>query len=119
MRVQLPWPTTANRRLSVYRGRMLATSQYREWKERAAEYLLAQLIGTPKLRGRCQVLIEAWPPDHRRRDIDNVVKPALDALVRARLIGDDFDVERITVQRCVVWPTGRLILHVEEIAPGQ
>lgn len=43
--------------------------------------------------------IEASPPDRRRRDLDNIIKAVLDALVACRCITDDQQVQELRVAR--------------------
>lgn len=55
--------------------------------------------GMPMVRGGVSVEIVAHPPDKRRRDIDNLLKSAIDALQHAGLIEDDSNVEFLTIRR--------------------
>jgi len=48
-----------------------------------------------------EVAIEAYPPDRRRRDLDNLLKPILDALQYAELFTDDSQVRAITIRFAV------------------
>lgn len=45
------------------------------------------------------IQIDAYPPDRRRRDIDNILKSLLDALQHASLYKDDNQIEGIHIQR--------------------
>ena len=106
MRLELPWPPSANRRLVPARGRWVTAPAYRAWQERAAEALLHW----PTYKGnlwipsdRLAVFIEACPPDNRRRDLDGLIKAPLDALVRARIVADD-STRHITHVACYLGP---------------
>ncbi len=61
------------------------------------------------------VTIHAYPPDKRKRDIDNVIKPLLDSLVRGGLILDDSQISRLTIERCEIIKAGKVILIIQEI----
>jgi Holliday junction resolvase RusA-like endonuclease len=63
------------------------TKQYRHWRK-VAELMIA---GTRPHRFTRTVRIELafTPPDRRRRDPDNHVKPTIDALVAGRVLVDD------------------------------
>ncbi len=58
------------------------------------------------MRGRIAVNIELTAPDRRKRDIDNHIKPVLDALEAAGVYENDSQIDEIRINR----------LHVE--APG-
>jgi len=63
-------------------------------------------------------LIELFPPDRRRRDVDNAMKSLLDALAHGGAYHDDSQIARLTVQRRGVVPAGkvhvRLAVHRDE-----
>ena len=48
---------------------------------------------------RLSVLINAYPPDRRKRDLDNILKSLLDALQHARVYPDDSQIDRLTIIR--------------------
>lgn len=62
-----------------------------------------------------QVYIDLYPPDNRRRDIDNSIKVLLDSLVRGGLIQDDSQISRLNVQRMGIIPDGKVLVKVSEI----
>ncbi|MCW0370256.1 hypothetical protein NB710_001193 [Xanthomonas sacchari] len=46
-----------------------------------------------------EVSIDAWLPDQRRRDIDNILKAPLDALTHAGLWDDDYQVMGLAIRK--------------------
>lgn len=69
----------------------------------AVEYLVRNIApqdGTPALpiAGHLSVVICAFPPDRRRRDLDNLLKATLDALARAGVYEDDSQIKRIEME---------------------
>ena len=76
--------------------------------------LLAAYRGAAPLRGRLELLVEVFPPDTRRRDLDNVQKALLDALQRAEVYLDDSQIDRIEVRRGSVVPGGKVLVQVTE-----
>ena len=51
-----------------------------------------------KLAGKVKFTAEFYPPDSRRRDLDNVLKCTLDALVHAGLMEDDSQIKHLDVR---------------------
>ena len=49
---------------------------------------MAARIPGPPAEGPVEVTIQAHPPDKRRRDLDNIIKPVLDALEGPILVDD-------------------------------
>jgi crossover junction endodeoxyribonuclease RusA len=60
--------------------------------------------------------MDAYPPDHRRRDIDNLIKATADALQHAGVYEDDSQVDLLVVRRCEPdRPRGHVEVRVEEL----
>lgn len=51
------------------------------------------------LLGPLAMLIEAYPPDKRRRDLDNLLKAVLDALQHGGAYADDSQITDLTIRR--------------------
>lgn len=83
----LPYPPSANRLWRYVGGRAIKSADYRRWLEEAAWRVVEQK--PQRLRGRYCLSIHACPPDHRRRDVDNLIKPLSDALAQAGVVADD------------------------------
>jgi len=65
---------------------------------------------------RLFISVTAFPPDRRARDLDNLLKPLLDAMQHARLFDDDSQVDRLLIERGnVIGKPGQLQVTVEEI----
>jgi len=60
--------------------------------------------------------MDAFPPDRRRRDLDNLLKSVLDALEHAGVYADDSQVDLLVVRRCEVdRPHGHVEVRVEHL----
>jgi crossover junction endodeoxyribonuclease RusA len=58
--------------------------------------------------------MDAFPPDRRRRDLDNLAKPTLDALEHAGVYEDDSQIDLLIIRRRDVVDGGRLEASVTE-----
>lgn len=109
----LPWPPSVNHYYRRVGNATLISREGRRYRRRIhGEALLA---GSPRVEGRLAVRIAASPPDHRRRDLDNVQKALLDALQHAGVYGDDSQIDRITVERAGVVEGGRVVVEISEM----
>jgi crossover junction endodeoxyribonuclease RusA len=60
--------------------------------------------------------MDAFPPDRRRRDLDNLLKPTLDALQHGGVYEDDSQVDLLVVRRCETdRPDGHVAIRVEPL----
>lgn len=88
----IPRPPSLNGIYANRSGGRLKTSEYKKWREVAAWEIKAQ---RPKpFIGNITVSLEVGKP--RRGDIDNRIKPVLDALQEAGVIENDSKVDKIT-----------------------
>lgn len=87
----LPWPPSVNTYWRTYNGRMLISAKGREYRNAVGTQVIVQR-GSKHLTGSLVVVIEAWRPDKRRRDLDNLLKATLDALAHAGVYEDDSQV---------------------------
>ena len=70
--------------------------------------------GKKQFQGKVKVTIEAYRPDKRRRDLDNLLKAPLDALTHAGVYQDD----ELIVDLRIFWAEdngGFIKVKVEEI----
>ena len=58
--------------------------------------------------------MDAFPPDKKKRDIDNLLKPTLDSLQHAGVFLDDNLVDLLIARRCEVVKGGRLDIRITE-----
>lgn len=84
----LPWPPSVNRYWRTFQGRMIISAEGREYRKAVADQVLIQR-GAKHYEGKLKVVIEAWRPDKRRRDLDNLLKAVLDSLTHAGVWADD------------------------------
>jgi crossover junction endodeoxyribonuclease RusA len=78
MILTLPWPPSVNRYWRQVNGRAILSADGRHYKQDVAA--LCFTAGVQPEMGPVVVDIVAFPPDRRRRDLDNLLKATLDSL---------------------------------------
>ena len=87
----LPWPPSVNRYWRTFQGRMIISAEGRTYRKAVGDQVLIQR-GAKHYEGKLRVVIEAWRPDKRRRDLDNLLKAVLDSLTHAGVWVDDSNI---------------------------
>ncbi len=59
--------------------------------------------------------VEAYPPDKRCRDLDNILKIILDSLEGAQVFENDNQIDRILLERKETGKPGKVIVSIFEI----
>lgn len=108
----LPWPPSTNTYYRNVAGKMLISAAGRAYRAAVADQVLIQR-GAGQLAGRLAVTIVAHVPDKRRRDLDNMLKSALDSLTHAGVWLDDSQIDELAIRRGPVG--GMLKVSVREI----
>lgn len=106
MQITLPWPPSVNTywrhpTTGKLAGRHLISEQGRKYRE-AVRALVLESGRREKFTGPLSVHIEAFPPDRRRRDLDNILKSILDSLTYAGVWEDDYQVEELSIRRATI-----------------
>ena len=98
---RLPWPPTGNNHIRHVRGRHYPTQRFLDFK--AAVLAICGSDGE-QFDKPVTIHIKAWMPDRKIRDLDNLLKPTIDAIKDTNIIADDDwrYVWRKTVELCGV-----------------
>lgn len=110
--LELPWPPSVNHYYRHVGNRVLISKPGRTYRQTVVAMLRPRFRAP--LMGRLGVSIRAFPPDRRRRDLDNLQKCLLDSLQHARVYGDDSQIDSLSIVRCDPVPKGLLRVAIEE-----
>lgn len=114
----LPWPPSVN---SYWRhpttgalaGRHLISEEGRRYRTFVAELSRVNRWNNNQ-KGRLVVVVMAYPPDRRRRDLDNILKALLDSITHAGVIEDDSQIDDLRIVRRQPKPNGEILLTICE-----
>lgn len=106
----LPYPPSANHYWRMWRNRIVIGKEGRAYRTHVRSALQGR-VGEP-LTASLAVHVVAFPPDRRRRDIDNVQKALLDALEHAGVFRDDSQIVWLLTEKAEVVPGGKVIVTI-------
>lgn len=115
LQLVLPYPPTQNTAWRTGpRGNYLS-KRGREYRAEVREETWAQLpVGFTQLESMVLLAVTVYPPDKRIRDLDNILKPLIDALTHAGVWLDDYQVCEIHARRMDVKKPGAAIVTITE-----
>jgi len=111
--LELSYPPSINHYFSYYQGRPVLSKDARSYRHHVRRIAIAK--GIKPLMGPLHIHIDIFPPDKRRRDIDNCFKSVLDALQHAGVFWDD---SQIIVLHAVKYPAakdGCVVVKIHEM----
>lgn len=114
MTLELPWPPSINHYWRRH-GHVIHVSTAGTRFARLVALAVRSQFASAPIDMPVAILIEAWAATKRSWDVDNRIKPLLDALTRAELWRDDSvvrDCRIVDRGRC---RGGRVVLHVRPI----
>ena len=115
---ELPWPPSANHYWFLVAckggGRKVIGKKGKQFRECVAEHL--KDCDKALYEKRLEVSILVFPPDKRKRDLDNLLKASLDAIEQAGVFKDDAQIDRLTIIRSKQDPEkkGYMNVHIKE-----
>ncbi|EMA1799446.1 RusA family crossover junction endodeoxyribonuclease [Cronobacter turicensis] len=124
MKLTLPFPPSVNKywrapNKGPLAGRHLISAKGRAYQSEACAAIIEQLRKLPKPSSApAAVEIFLFPPDARRRDIDNYNKALFDALTHAGIWEDDSQIKRMLVEWGPVTPKGKVEITISKYEPA-
>ena len=115
--LHLSWPPTVNNYYKQTRsGIRYLDKKVREFRETVAQEIHEQVPGL-SLDNRLFMDVKLFPPDNRKRDLDNYMKGLLDALTDSGLIEDDSLIDQLHIYRGEVRKPGFCIIEISDAGP--
>ena len=115
MPLTLPYPPSVNhywRRVGLH---TLISREGRTFRRNVCALLGGGGPRKPPSGGRIALAMDAFPPDRRRRDLDNIQKPVLDALEHAGVYEDDSQIDLLITRRREAVADGRLTIEILDL----
>ena len=119
MILTLPYPPSINHYWRRVGPRTLISREGRTFRKNVCALLGGGGPRKPPAGGRIALAMDAFPPDRRRRDLDNIQKPVLDALEHAGVYEDDSQIDLLITRRCEPAKGGRLDIRIDELPLGR
>ena len=105
------WPPTSNSYYRNVNGRMVMSKKGREF----LQYGLTLIPQREALTGKLYVRVKLYPPDRRKRDIDNHLKALLDLMTKAGVWNDDSQVDFLSVSREDIVKKGKVSIEIWQL----
>ena len=115
MVMSLPYPPSINHYWRRVGPRTLISREGRTFRTNVCALLGGGGPRKPPAGGRIALCMDAFPPDRRRRDLDNLIKATADALQHAGVYEDDSLIDLLLVRRRNTVAGGRLDVQVVDL----
>ena len=115
--IYLPWPPTINDYYRVTKaGQRYLDKKVRAYRAGVAESISEQCPGL-YIEDTMFLEVCLYPPDRRKRDLDNYMKGLLDALTEAALWEDDVLINQLHIYRGEVVKGGSVKISISDSGP--
>lgn len=109
---ELPYPPSVNHYWRRVGFRTLISRGGRRYRKEVMALLAADRAAP--MRGRLEMVVHVFPPDGRRRDLDNLQKGLCDSLQAAGVYADDSQIDRLDVHRGPIVRGGKVLVQITE-----
>lgn len=115
--LHLPWPPTVNSYYKVTRyGQRYLDRKVRAFRDMVAESVHEQMPGV-MLDESIYMEVYLFPPDRRKRDLDNYMKGLLDAITESGLWEDDSLIDQLHIYRGEIVKDGSVRVELSDAGP--
>ncbi len=111
----LPWPPSVNHYYRRVGPRTLISRGGREYRRTVCGLLAGGGPRKPPADGRIALAMDAFPPDRRRRDLDNTLKAVGDSLEHAGVYEDDSQIDVLFVGRRQPVKGGKVVIRISQL----
>lgn len=109
--MDLPFPPSLNHYYRRWGDKTLISRTGRLFRQRICELLATD--GIREMTGPLRIVIHLYPPDRRRRDIDNSLKALLDALQHGGAYRDDSQIVKLEIEKHEPVPGGKTTIRIQ------
>lgn len=114
----MPWPPSANRYWRHVQGRTLISREAKAYRNLIRQLSYGIKPKSPII-GRVALGVDVYPPDKRKRDIDNLLKILIDSLQEAGYYYNDCQIDKIVIERRpMVVKGGELFIELTDLGLG-
>jgi crossover junction endodeoxyribonuclease RusA len=94
--ITFPWPPSVNTYWRVVNGRPIISEKGRMYRKAVMAIILKEQIEL--IEGPIRVEIDAYRPDNRKRDLDNILKALLDGMAKGLVYEDDSQIKDLSIK---------------------
>jgi crossover junction endodeoxyribonuclease RusA len=113
IKLTLPYPPTVNHYWGQVGSKKFLGKKGKEFRK--AVFLCAYNERKGALNERLHMEVYLYPPDNRKRDVDNILKPLLDALEHANVYENDSQIDKLCVTRMDVTKGGSCEVVISQL----
>lgn len=113
IKLELPYPPSVNKYWRRVKGKTLISQRGRNYAAEVA-WMTKRAPRFPA-GVRAAVEVQAFMPDKRKRDLDNLFKSLLDSLVKAGVLVDDSVIDDLRIVRAGYEEDGKVIVSIKGI----
>lgn len=114
LQFDLPFPPSTNHIWRHVRGRTFLSAAGRRFRERVTGIL--RCAGVRPMTGKLCCSVTVFPPDRRRRDLDNLLKSLLDALQHGGAFPDDSQIVWLITVKATPVQGGRVCVQLAPLS---